>query len=383
MKDVCISTTTRLLVTGFKTTGNVALDQNLAIYGCAMKNLPARRIGQTELEVSVLGLGGAPLGDLYERIPEERAVATLEIAYQRGIRFFDTAPLYGHGLSEHRLGHVLRSKPRADLVVSTKVGRWLRPERGELVDRGQFAGGLNFQTVYDYSYDGTMRALEQSYHRLGMDRVDIALIHDVDIWTHGSAEAYERRFREAMDGAYRALHELRRSGVVRAIGVGINEVAPCVRFAKEAAFDCFLLAGRYTLLEQNGLNDLFPLAEQHGFSLLLGGPFNSGILATGATPGAKYNYKPAPPAIIKQVARIEAVCKRHDVPLAAAAIQFPLGQPTIASIVTGAVSPFEVERNAAYVDMQIPRSLWDELKAEKLLAADAPVPVIRAARTGA
>jgi D-threo-aldose 1-dehydrogenase len=383
MKDVCISTTTRLLVTGFKTTGNVALDQDLAIYGCAMKNLPARRIGQTELEVSVLGLGGAPLGDLYERIPEERAVATLEIAYQRGIRFFDTAPLYGHGLSEHRLGHVLRSKPRADLVVSTKVGRWLRPERGELVDRGQFAGGLNFQTVYDYSYDGTMRALEQSYHRLGMDRVDIALIHDVDIWTHGSAEAYERRFREAMDGAYRALDELRRSGGVRAIGVGINEVAPCVRFAKEAAFDCFLLAGRYTLLEQNGLNDLFPLAEQHGFSLLLGGPFNSGILATGATPGAKYNYKPAPPAIIKQVARIEAVCKRHDVPLAAAAIQFPLGQPTIASIVPGAVSPFEVERNAAYVDMQIPRSLWDELKAEKLLAADAPVPVIRAARTGA
>jgi D-threo-aldose 1-dehydrogenase len=383
MKDVCISTTTRLLVTGFKTTGNVALDQNLAIYGCAMKNLPARRIGQTELEVSVLGLGGAPLGDLYERIPEQRAVATLEIAYQRGIRFFDTAPLYGHGLSEHRLGHVLRSKPRADLVVSTKVGRWLRPERGELVDRGQFAGGLNFQTVYDYSYDGTMRALEQSYHRLGMDRVDIALIHDVDIWTHGSAEAYERRFREAMDGAYRALDELRRSGVVRAIGVGINEVAPCVRFAKEAAFDCFLLAGRYTLLEQNGLNDLFPLAEQHGFSLLLGGPFNSGILATGATPGAKYNYKPAPPAIIKQVARIEAVCKRHDVPLAAAAIQFPLGQPTIASIVPGAVSPFEVERNAAYVDMQIPRSLWDELKAEKLLAADAPVPVIRATRTGA
>jgi D-threo-aldose 1-dehydrogenase len=383
MKDVCISTTTRLLVTGFKTTGNIALDQNLAIYGCAMKNLPARRIGQTELEVSVLGLGGAPLGDLYERIPEERAVATLEIAYQRGIRFFDTAPLYGHGLSEHRLGHVLRSKPRADLVVSTKVGRWLRPERGELVDRGQFAGGLNFQTVYDYSYDGTMRALEQSYHRLGMDRVDIALIHDVDIWTHGSAEAYERRFREAMDGAYRALDELRRSGVVRVIGVGINEVAPCVRFAKEAAFDCFLLAGRYTLLEQNGLNDLFPLAEQHGFSLLLGGPFNSGILATGATPGAKYNYKPAPPAIIKQVARIEAVCKRHDVPLAAAAIQFPLGQPTIASIVPGAVSPFEVERNAAYVDMQIPRSLWDELKAEKLLAADAPVPVIRATRTGA
>jgi aryl-alcohol dehydrogenase-like predicted oxidoreductase len=237
---------------------------------------------------------------------------------RRGIRLFDTAPLYGHGLSEHRFGHVLREKPRAEFVISTKVGRWLRPERSEQVDRGQFVGGLNFQTVYDYSYDGTMRALEQSYQRLGMDRIDIALIHDVDIWTHGSAEAYERRFRQARDGAYRALDELRRSGVVRAIGVGINEVAPSVRFANEAAFDCFLLAGRYTLLEQNGLDDLLPLAEQQGFSLLIGGPFNSGILATGATPGAKYNYKLAPDAILRRVARIDVICQRHDVPLAAA-----------------------------------------------------------------
>ena len=189
----------------------------------AMKRFQQRRIPRTDLQVSVLGLGGAPLGDLYERIPRERALATLETAYRRGIRLFDTAPLYGHGLSEHRLGHVLRDKPRSEFVISTKVGRWLRPERSEQVDRGQFVGGLNFQTVYDYSYDGTMRALEQSYQRLGMDRIDIALIHDVDIWTHGSAEAYERRFRQAMDGAYRALEELRRLGVVRAIGVGIND----------------------------------------------------------------------------------------------------------------------------------------------------------------
>ena len=176
-----------------------------------MNRFQQRRIGRTDLQVSVLGLGGAPLGDLYERIPPDRALATLETAYRRGIRLFDTAPLYGHGLSEHRFGHVLRDKPRAEFVISTKVGRWLRPERSEQVDRGQFVGGLNFQTVYDYSYDGTMRALEQSYQRLGMDRIDIALIHDVDIWTHGSAEAYERRFRQAMDGAYRALDELRRS----------------------------------------------------------------------------------------------------------------------------------------------------------------------------
>jgi D-threo-aldose 1-dehydrogenase len=177
-----------------------------------------------------------------------------------------------------------------------------------------------------------------------------------------------------MDGAYRALEELRGSGVVRAIGVGINEVAPCVRFANEAAFDCFLLAGRYTLLEQDGLDDLLPLAEQQGFSLLIGGPFNSGILATWATPGAKYNYKPAPEAILERVARIDVVCQRHRVPLAAAAIQFPLGHPSIASIVPGAVSPSEVERNADYIDLPIPQSLWDKLMAEKLLAADARVP---------
>src|SRR6476646_1340266 len=178
-----------------------------------MSRFQQRRIGRTDLQVSVLGLGGAPLGDLYERIPPDRELATLETAYRRGIRLFDTAPLYGHGLSEHRFGHVLRDKPHAEFVISTKVGRWLRPERSDRVDRGQFVGGLNFQTVYDYSYDGTMRALEQSYQCLGMDRVDIALIHDVDIWTHGSAEAYERRFRQTMDGAYRALDELRRSSL--------------------------------------------------------------------------------------------------------------------------------------------------------------------------
>ena len=224
-----------------------------------------------------------------------------------------------------------------------------------------------------------MRAVEQSYQRLGVSEIDIVLIHDVDIWTHGSAEAYERRFREAIDGAYRALDELRRGGIIKAVGVGVNEVAPCVRFASEGAFDCFLLAGRYTLLEQNGLDDLLPLAERRGFSLLLGGPFNSGILATGATPAAKYNYKPAPSEIIERVRRIESVCKRHEVPLAAAAIQFPLGHARVASIIPGAVSAAEVERNAGHMALPIPQALWSELKAEKLLAAEAPVPVSLAA----
>ena len=264
---------------------------------------------------------------------------------------------------------------RAPILCSPrKIGRWLRPERPEWVDRGTFVGGLNFQPVYDYSYDGTMRALEQDYQRLGVNEIDIVLIHDVDIWTHGSAEAYELRF-VSHRWRPRALDELRRAGVIKAVGVGVNEVAPCVRFANEGSFDCFLLAGRYTLLEQHGLDDLLPLAERQGFSLLLGGPFNSGILATGPTPAAKYNYKPAPSEIIERVKRIDAVCKRHEVPLAAAAIQFPLGHPRVASIIPGAVTAAEMERNADYMALPIPQALWSELKAEKLLVAEAPVPV--------
>ncbi len=349
-----------------------ARSRNAAAAGPAA--LPTRRLGRTSLAVGILGLGGAPLGDFYEEIPEDRALATVETAYHGGIRLYDTSPLYGHGLSEHRFGHVLRGKPGDDLVVSTKVGRWLKPERADRIERGWFKGGLNFAAVYDYSYDGAMRSLEQSYQRLGMNRIDIVLIHDVDVWTHGSREAYEQRFAESMEGAYRALDRLRGEGVIQAIGAGINEIEPCVRFARAGDFDCFLLAGRYTLLEQNGLDDLLPLATSKGFSLLLGGPFNSGILATGAIPEAKYNYKPAPPDIMSRVARIEAVCKRHAVPLAAAAIQFPLGHPSVASIVPGAVSPTEVERNIALMTAPIPADLWAELKTEGLLAAAAPVP---------
>jgi D-threo-aldose 1-dehydrogenase len=336
--------------------------------------LARRAIGRTGLEVTCLGLGGAPLGDFSAHIPTPRALATVEAAYDGGVRLYDTAPLYGHGLSEHRFGHVLREKPRDEFVLSTKVGRLLSAEAPEKIDRGWFTGGLNFDVRYDYSYDGTMRSIEDSLARLGMNRIDVALIHDVDIWTHGSAEAYETRFRECMEGAYRALEALRSQGVLRGIGVGVNEVEPCLRFAAHGAFDAFLLAGRYTLLEQNGLDDLLPLAERQGFSILLGGPYNSGILATGARPGAKYNYKPAPEPILERVARIEAVCAGHAVPIAAASIQFPLGHPSVASIVPGAVHPSEVEQNLAMMRVPVPASLWHELKAEGLLALEAPVP---------
>lgn len=335
--------------------------------------METREIGTTGLRVTVLGMGGVAVADLYEKVPEAQAHATVERAFNLGVRLFDTAPLYGHGLSEHRLGHVLRNKRRGDYVLATKVGRWLKPTPPEQVDRGQWAGGLNMQPVYDYSYDGTMREVEHSLQRLGIERVDILFIHDVDIWTHGP-DGYQARYREAVDGAYRALADLRSQGVVKAIGMGVNEVEPCVRLATDCDPDVFLLAGRYTLLEQAGLDDLMPLARRKRFSFLLGGPYNSGILATGAVPGAKYNYKPAPPEITDRVRRIEAVCLRHQTPLKAAAIRFPLGLPEVASIVPGAARPDEVEENVDLITRPIPADLWVELKAEELLKEDCPVP---------
>ncbi|MBV9747881.1 MAG: aldo/keto reductase [Acetobacteraceae bacterium] len=327
------------------------------------------------MHVTVLGLGGAPLGDLYERIPEERALATVRRAYELGVRLFDTAPLYGHGLSEHRFGHVLRQiEDRVGFVLSTKVARYLRPESPGTVERGLFRGGLNFSIVPDYSYDGAMRAFDQSLQRLGMDRVDVAHIHDVDVWTWGSEEAFQQRFREAMEGAYRALHDLRAQGVIRAIGVGVNEIKPMLMFAAAGDFDTFMLAGRYTLLEQEPLDELLPLCAQKGIGILTAGPFNSGILATGAVEGAKYNYHPAPPEIAERVRRLQAVCGRHGVPLAAAAVQFPLAHPAVCSMVPGAVRPEEVDANVRLIETPVPADLWEELKREKLIREDAPTP---------
>jgi D-threo-aldose 1-dehydrogenase len=335
--------------------------------------LTTREIGRTGLRVSQLGLGGAPLGDFSSRLVEDEALATVEAACKIGLKLFDTSPLYGHGLSEHRFGHVLRRKERDSFVLSTKVGRWLRPRPPDEIDRGWFVGGLNFEPVVDYSYDATMRSLEQSFQRLGLNTIDILHIHDVDVWTHG-LEGYERHYRIAVDGAYRALEELRRAGVIRAIGLGVNQIEPCLRFARDCDIDCFLLAGRYTLLEHAALDELLPLCEQRNISILLGGPFNSGILATGAVAGATYNYKLAPPEVTERVSRIDAVCRRHRVPIAAAALQFPLGHPRVASMIPGAISPEQVERNASLMRTAIPKDLWAELKREGLMPDAARVP---------
>lgn len=333
-----------------------------------------RQLGSTALKTSVLGLGGAPIGGFRFQLSEEQGVQTVAAAYDAGLRYFDTSPYYGYGRSELIYGFALRSRPRDSFVLSTKVGRWMAPlSEGEAV-AGWRSGGLPFKATFDYSRDGTLRSLEQSLLRLGMARIDIALIHDVDVWTHGTQEEADRRFKETMAGCFPALAELRRVGVIGAIGVGLNETAMSLRFAREADIDCIMLAGRYTLLEQGAIDELLPLCDRKGMSILLAAPLNTGILAVGAREGATYDYKPAPPAILDKVRRIEAVCRRHDVELAAAALQFPLGHPRMASIVAGATKPAEVRENAARMSAPIPADLWRELKHERLLAEAAPVP---------
>jgi D-threo-aldose 1-dehydrogenase len=336
--------------------------------------LPTRPLGATGIPVTILGFGGAPLGDLYERLDEGRAIGTVESAHRAGMTLFDTSPHYGNGLSELRFGAALRRFPRESYVLSTKVGRRMNPRMpGGSVGGPGFAGGVPHASVVDYSYDGTMRSFEQSLLRLGLDRIDILLLHDVDVWTHGP-EMADQRFREAMEGAYRAAHELRSQGVVKAVGLGLNESDTTVRFVKAGDFDCVLLAGRYSLLQQDALDEFLPLAEQKGIGVILGGVFNSGILATGATPGAHFNYRPAPPEVMDKVARIERVCKTHRVPIAVAALQFALGGPAVASVILGGVTTEEVQRNVGAMTTEVPTGLWSDLKSEGLLPDAVPVP---------
>ncbi|HEX7273600.1 MAG TPA: aldo/keto reductase [Casimicrobiaceae bacterium] len=324
--------------------------------------------------VSRLGFGAAPLGNLYTPVAEDEALEAVRAAYDGGIRYFDTAPLYGHGMSEHRCGQVLRQYPRDSFTLSTKVGRVLRAGRdaGEAFDG--YADALPFRAVYDYSYDGAMRSFEDSLQRLGTDRIDILLVHDIDVRTHGIDEQ-KRRFDESVNGAFKALCRLRDDGVVAAIGLGVNEVEVCLAVADTVDIDCLLLAGRYSLLEQGALDALLPLCASRQIGVIVGGPFNSGILATGATRDARYDYRLAPTQVAERVGRIEAVCKRHRVPLAAAALQFPYGHPAVASVIPGARTRAEVGQNLALLQIAIPADLWRELKAEGLLRLDAPCPV--------
>ncbi len=337
-----------------------------------MTALPRRPVGDTGLDLTVLGFGAAPLGGLYTKLSDAAAQATVDAAVAAGIGYFDTAPFYSHGLAEHRLGRGLRTVPRGDVVLSSKVGRLLRPVPADEVGQTMYAEVLPFKVAFDYSYDGVMRSLEDSWQRLGMSRIDIVYLHDVNRRWHG--DAVEQRFAEAMEGGYRALDELRSTGVIKAIGVGVNDPGILCRFAEAGRFDLFMLAGRYTLLEQTPLDDLLPLCSRQGIAITIAAPFNSGILVTGARAGAKYFYADAPPEILDKTRRIEDVCDAHGVPLPAAALQFPLGHPAVASVVAGLASPSEVEAAMRNISHPIPAGLWADLKSAGLLRADAPTP---------
>ncbi|HET6522661.1 MAG TPA: aldo/keto reductase [Geminicoccaceae bacterium] len=337
-----------------------------------------RKLGSASLQVTRMGFGGGPLGGFRGRIVEEEAVGTVRTAYDAGLRYLDTSPYYGYGRSELRFGHVLRDLPRESYVLSTKVGRWLTRLRPDDDREGLRAGGLPFRPTFDYSYDGAMRSLEQSYLRLGVAGIDVVYIHDVDAFTHG--DAWEERFGEAMAGCYRALVELKGSGEIKAIGVGINDIEPCLRFAREADLDCMLLAGRYTLLEQGALDELLPLCQKKEIGVVIGGPFNSGVLVTGPVEGATYDYRAAPADVMERVGRIKAVCDRHDVPMAAAALQFPLGHPAVSSVIPGAMSRAEVLQNVDWMGRPIPGDLWAELKRAGLMAEAAPTPAAEGVR---
>jgi D-threo-aldose 1-dehydrogenase len=341
-----------------------------------MTVLPKRRVGKTKLEVTTLGLGGAPMGGFRATIQDAEAMALTDAAWEGGVRYFDTSPFYGYGRSELRMGAALREKPREDFVLSTKVGRILHALKpGEKKPADFRENGLpGFAPVFDYTYDGVMRSLEHSHLRLGLAKIDIALIHDVDFWTIKDRAILDQRFKTVMDSGFRALDELRRAGVIGAIGVGINESDTSLRFIKAGDFDCMLLAGRYTLLEQGGLDEFLPECLKRNVSVILGGPYNSGILTGGVKPGATHDYVAAPAPLVEKAQKIETVCQRHGVELGAAAMQFPLFHTALCAVIPGALSVAEVKQNVGRMSVKIPSDLWSELKRERLLDPAAPTP---------
>lgn len=338
-----------------------------------MKPTDKKKFGRTALEVTRMGFGTAPLGNQFRAVTEDDARAVIKGAWDAGLRYFDTAPMYGLGLAEHRLGESLRSFPRDEYVLSTKVGRLLKPVPEGNVTSAFWVDPPPFEIVHDYSYDAVMRSFEDSLQRLGVSRVDILFIHDIDVWTHGP-DLQAQYFRTAMDSGFKALEKLRSEGVVSAIGVGCNEWQVCEAALRERDFDCFLLAGRYTLLEQDALDTFLPLCEERDVAIVLGGGFNSGILATGPIKGAHYNYAEAEEPILERVRQIEAVCKKFDVSMKAAALQFVLAHPCIPTNIPGTRTKTHLDQNLGLIEAPIPVEFWAALKKEGLIRENAPTP---------
>ena len=333
-----------------------------------------RPVGNTGLDLTRIGFGGAPLGDL-KRVPSETgAREVLQAAWDADIRYFDTAPFYGSGLSERRIGDFLRDKPRDAYVLSTKVGRLLVPDRAYALERTGSASALPFRPVFDFTYDGVMKSYENSLQRLGLERIDILFLHDLGRFSQ--KERHAETMHQALEGGgIRALTELRESGAVRAIGAGVNEWQIIDELMNHGRFDIFLLANRYTLLDQEVIDTLLPRVRREGVAIVDGAPLNSGILATGPVPNAVYDYAPASAEMIEKTRRIEVLCKRHGTTLIRAALNFPLGNDAITAIIPGFTSVAEFNDNLAGYRLPIPDTLWTDLKAEGLLHPDAPVPV--------
>jgi len=343
--------------------------------GSSVAQIPLRRLAGTRLAVSELGLGTAPLGNLYEAMSSGSAQGILEAAVAAGVRYVDTAPYYGFGLSERRVGDGIRGHEH--VVVSTKVGRLLQPDPTVTDDsiRSGFRSSLPFKPVFDYSHDAILRSWEASLQRLGIAHIDLVYVHDIGTLTHGSAQAAMWRQLTA-GGGFRALQRLRDEGSIGGFGLGVNEIAVCLEAMNTVHLDALLLAGRYTLLEQTAMDELLPRAQADGTAVIIGGPYNSGILAAGTrsqvTP--RYNYAPAPAEVLARVARIETVCERHAVPLAAAALQFPLAHPQVASVIPGIASVAQLSDTLHFYHAPIPSQFWQDLKSEGLLRDDAVVP---------
>jgi D-threo-aldose 1-dehydrogenase len=328
------------------------------------------RRGDGGIAFTELGFGAAPLGNLFRAVSEAEAQAVLDAAWAAGVRYFDTAPLYGLGLSETRLNHFLRGKPRDGYVLSTKIGRLLEVTAPDQRDGfGKWFDVPARRERFDYSHDGVLRSLEASLERLGLDRVDILYAHDLDIFTHGSRAAMLARLEEFMAGGYRALLRLRDEGVIKAFGAGLNEAEPCDWLMERGEFDIFLLAGRFTLLEQ-GAQGFMDRAAARGVGVVIGGPYNSGILATGPRPGAHYNYAPAPAEVLERAGRLQTVCQAHGVRLVDAAYRFPLLHRATVSVIPGGQGLGEMASNVQAARTTIPPDLWQALASEGLMPAD-------------
>jgi D-threo-aldose 1-dehydrogenase len=329
-----------------------------------------------KLQDGMPALGGAPLGNLYRAIPDDDAVALIRHAYDAGARYFDTAPHYGQGLSEHRVGAGLRQSPRDTFLLSTKVGRLLTPSRVAPSAQNGYVDVLPFVQHYDYTAEGVLRSLDDSLQRMGMSRIDFVFIHDIDTATHG--DAHPQHFRHMLEGALPTLAALKAAGTIGGYGLGVNDVNICLDTLQHADLDVILLAGRYTLADQSALAQLLPECVQRDVSIVLGGPFNSGILASGSAPGdgsrPYFNYAPAPGHVVARVAGVERVCAEFAVPLKAAALQFPTGHPAVACVLPGARSTLEFDDNAAMAKLAIPVEFWHALRERSLVDPSAPLP---------